>query len=178
MCCISGGCAIHNQVELVNTGLKGSTVSILLVTDRNDGGNGFTGVDFDIQSVQSCPVSNGHCNSEGGSCYGSFCTCSDGMSCDCSCDELIDYNYLTTIRPVGLLLMAIAMVGSMLCAIWTQLNKKVDVVKAAQPFFLLLICIGCFVMASSIIPLSIDDSIASQRGCSMACMGFPWVSVI
>eukprot|EP00584_Thalassiosira_punctigera_P017418 CAMPEP_0172547588 /NCGR_PEP_ID=MMETSP1067-20121228/17078_1 /TAXON_ID=265564 ORGANISM="Thalassiosira punctigera, Strain Tpunct2005C2" /NCGR_SAMPLE_ID=MMETSP1067 /ASSEMBLY_ACC=CAM_ASM_000444 /LENGTH=528 /DNA_ID=CAMNT_0013334693 /DNA_START=36 /DNA_END=1619 /DNA_ORIENTATION=+ len=30
-------------------------------------------------------------------------------------------------------------------------------------------------MASSIIALSIDDSIASQEGCSMACMAFPWL---
>ena len=84
-------------------------------------------------------------------------------------------NYLTSIRPVGLTFCAIAMGCSLAFGIWTQVNGKHRVVVASQPFFLRLICIGCFVMATSIIPLSIDDSIATTDGCSKACMAFPWL---
>ena len=37
------------------------------------------------------------------------------------------------------------------------------VVKSGQPVFLEIICAGTFIMASAIIPLSIDDSIASEE---------------
>jgi competence protein ComGC len=39
-----------------------------------------------------------------------------------------------------------------------------------------MISIGCLVMASSIIPISIDDSIAGKRGCDIACMSTPWLA--
>jgi hypothetical protein len=92
------------------------------------------------------------------------------------CDYQVDYNYLTNIRPAGFTFVAISMAVSLSCGGWTYKNRKDKVVIASQPFFLFLICIGCFIMASAIIPLSIDDSIASPEGCSKACMAFPWVS--
>ena len=92
--------------------------------------------------------------------------------------DKFDYNYLTDIRPVGLTLAAIAMTLALACGIWTHSHREDRVVVASQPPFLMLICIGCFIMASSIIPLSIDDSVASLDGCSIACMAFPWVSGI
>lgn len=92
------------------------------------------------------------------------------------CDYPVDYNYLTNVTPVGYTFAAISMALSLGCGLWTYLNRKDKVVIASQPFFLILICIGCFVMASAIIPLSIDDSMASPEGCSKACMAYPWVS--
>ena len=92
------------------------------------------------------------------------------------CDYQVDNNYLTNIRPAGFTFVAISMAVSLGCGGWTYKNRKDKVVIASQPFFLLLICVGCFIMASAIIPLSIDDSIASPEGCSKACMAFPWVS--
>lgn len=87
----------------------------------------------------------------------------------------INYNYLTSIRPVGLTFVALAMMGSIICTIWTWIKRKHRIVKASQPFFLVMISCGTFILASSIIPLSIDDSIATQWGCSVACMAFPWL---
>ena len=92
------------------------------------------------------------------------------------CDYPVDYNYLTNIRPAGFTFVAISMALSLGCGVWTYIKRKDKVVIASQPFFLVLICVGCFIMGSAIIPLSIDDSIASPEGCSMACMAFPWVS--
>jgi len=91
------------------------------------------------------------------------------------CDYQVDNNYLTNIRPAGFTFVAISMAVSLGCGGWTYKNRKDKVVIASQPFFLFLICIGCFIMASAIIPLSIDDSIASPEGCSKACMAFPWL---
>jgi len=84
-------------------------------------------------------------------------------------------NHINNIRPVGLALMALAMTSAVVFSLWTHKLRKHRVVKASQPLFLELIGFGTFVMASSIVPLSIDDSIASERGCSMACIAFPWL---
>lgn len=92
------------------------------------------------------------------------------------CDYPVDYNYLTNICPAGFTFVAISMALSLGCGFWTYKNRKDKVVIASQPVFMALICFGCFVMASAIIPKSIDDSIASPEGCSKACMAFPWVS--
>ena len=93
------------------------------------------------------------------------------------CDYPVDYNYLTNIRPAGLTFVIISMAFSIVCGIWTYTKRNDKVVTASQPFFMALICVGCFIMASAIIPLSIDDSVASPDGCSKACMAFPWVSI-
>mmetsp|Transcript_2323 Transcript_2323/g.4941 ORF Transcript_2323/g.4941 Transcript_2323/m.4941 type:complete len:1585 (+) Transcript_2323:305-5059(+) len=83
--CINGGCAIRNQVELdINANIH--RTSILLVTDRNDGGGNFKGVDFDVHLVQSCPQGTTDCASQGGSCKDGLCICSDFIACNCPCE--------------------------------------------------------------------------------------------
>lgn len=62
------------------------------------------------------------------------------------CATQIDYNYLAHIRVVGLLFFAMVAAFSILCVAWTHKFKKERVVIASQPFFLRLICIGCFIM--------------------------------
>ncbi len=91
------------------------------------------------------------------------------------CDFPVDYNYLTNVRPAGFTFVAISMASSIGCGLWTYKSRKDKVVIASQPVFMAMICVGCFILASAIIPLSIDDSIASPEGCSKACMAFPWV---
>jgi hypothetical protein len=48
-------------------------------------------------------------------------------------------------------------------------------IRAAQPLFLGLICFGSLILASSIIPASIDDTIASPRGADVACVSKVWL---
>ena len=81
-----GGCAIRNQVELPDIGVNVHRTSIQLVTDRNDGGKNFRGVDFDVHFVQSCPAIN--CASEGGSCNDGLCICSNSIACNCTCESI------------------------------------------------------------------------------------------
>ena len=87
----------------------------------------------------------------------------------------VNYNYLTAIRPVGLAFAGLIIVGSIACVLWTWRRRKGKVVRASQPFFLVMICVGTLIMGSSIIPLSIDDSIATETGCTKACIAFPWL---
>jgi gamma-aminobutyric acid type B receptor len=84
-------------------------------------------------------------------------------------------NQLTTIRPVGLTFAAIIFLSSLGFGVWTFIYRNQPVVKKSQPIFLGMICAGTFLMGSTIIPLSIDDSIATSEACTKACMAAPWL---
>lgn len=87
-------------------------------------------------------------------------------------------NQLKGIRALGLTLMAVVLLSSIGCASWVYLKRERGVVKASQPPFLVLICVGTFVMGSAIIPMGIDDGQASASGVSVACMATPWLVAI
>uniref|UniRef100_A0A7S1ZKP5 G-protein coupled receptors family 3 profile domain-containing protein n=1 Tax=Ditylum brightwellii TaxID=49249 RepID=A0A7S1ZKP5_9STRA len=84
-------------------------------------------------------------------------------------------NQLTRIRPLGLALAAVSLALSTFFGVWVWLNMNRSCIKKSQPLFLGMICIGTFLMASTIIPLGIDDSIVSPDACSRACMAAPWI---
>lgn len=87
-------------------------------------------------------------------------------------------NQLDAIRPYGFTLSAIIVASAVGWSIWVFLHASHPVVKSAQPLFLHMMCTGILVMGLSIIPLGIDDSMASEDGCSIACMAFPWLMSI
>jgi hypothetical protein len=58
---------------------------------------------------------------------------------------------------------------------WTHLNQRERVIKASQPVFLHIICLGALLMGASIIPLSLDDEVVDADGKSTACMAMPWL---
>jgi ABC-type sugar transport system substrate-binding protein len=93
----------------------------------------------------------------------------------CPEPEEFTLNQLTKVRPVGLAFAVIVWITSIAFACWVIWNRKRRVVKASQPVFLLMICIGTFVMALTVIPLSIDDGIASDERCDSSCMATPWL---
>ncbi|CAB9523190.1 acid type B receptor subunit 2 [Seminavis robusta] len=78
-------------------------------------------------------------------------------------------------RAFGFIISVLVMMASLACALWVAKNARKAIVNAAQPFFLHVLCFGTFIMGASILPLSIDDSLASSKGCSVACMMFPWM---
>jgi len=86
-----------------------------------------------------------------------------------------ELNQLGTIRVYGFILCTIVSVSAVGWSIWVFLHASHRVVKASQPVFLHMMCAGILVMGLSLIPLSIDDSLASPTGCSIACMAFPWL---
>ena len=89
----------------------------------------------------------------------------------------IDYNYLGgLVRAVGLSLFGIIVLCSLGFMGWVWFQREKRIVRVSQPSFLLMLCLGTLVMGSSILPLSIDDGMASQTMCDAACVAFPWLS--
>jgi len=78
-------------------------------------------------------------------------------------------------RGICLALSALAMIASLFFLYFTISKREHRIVKASQPEFLILICIGCLLMASTIIPLSMDTKVASERGCDVACQSKFWL---
>jgi len=74
------------------------------------------------------------------------------------------------------MMMALIFIFSIGFIVWTYWNRKTRIVRASQPFFLYMICIGTFIMGSAIIPISVDDRIASIEDCSLACIFSPWLA--
>jgi hypothetical protein len=87
-----------------------------------------------------------------------------------------DHTINPAVRGICLGLTAASMGLSVAFFVLTFLKRKHRVIRAAQPPFLMLVCVGTLVMASAIIPASIDDSVASQKGCNIACVLRPWLS--
>ena len=90
-----------------------------------------------------------------------------------------DFNYIgTPARAIGLSLMAITFISAILSVAWLLLNLREHVVESAQPIFLLLVSLGSVVMASSILPLSVEETIVPDiAGLDIACMAGPWLYI-
>jgi hypothetical protein len=87
-----------------------------------------------------------------------------------------DMNYIgKTLRIIGLAMSGIVVALSVFFSGWTHLNRKEHVIKASQPIFLHIICLGALVMGVSIIPLSLDDEVVDTDVKSVACMAVPWL---
>lgn len=78
-------------------------------------------------------------------------------------------------RITCLILSALAMIAAIVFLAFSISMRKHRIIRASQPEFLSLVCVGCFLMASAIIPLSIDSSIASEYGCAIACISKFWL---
>ncbi|KAG7352162.1 7 transmembrane sweet-taste receptor of 3 GCPR [Nitzschia inconspicua] len=77
-------------------------------------------------------------------------------------------------RGIGWGLGGLSCLASLWLALWVVKNRNERVIRASQPIFLLMVCLGTFVMASSIFPFGIEDDLASYKGCSIACMAALW----
>lgn len=84
-------------------------------------------------------------------------------------------NQLGSISAVGFTLFAIIAFTSIAFATFVYCNRQQQVVRALQPIFLGTISFGVLTMGGAIIPLSIDDEKATQRGCDIKCMALPWL---
>jgi hypothetical protein len=57
-------------------------------------------------------------------------------------------------------------------SMWTQRNRNAHVVRASQPFFLHTISFGVIILVSSIIPLSMESTVACNATIWLICMGW------
>lgn len=87
-----------------------------------------------------------------------------------------NYNYIGTgLWTAGLTLTVVILVLSIGSAFWVKYYQKEEAVCASQPIFLWLICAGTALMGAAIVPLSIDDEIATYKGCDIACQSIPFL---
>ncbi|CAB9528080.1 Gamma-aminobutyric acid (GABA) B receptor [Seminavis robusta] len=101
------------------------------------------------------------------------------------CPEYQEKNHLGRgIRGVGYCIYAFILVVAGGLMYWVHVNRDERIVKASQPEFLIAICFGCVVLASAIIPMSLDDGVLEEdggcvgctcAGCDVACMSSPWL---
>jgi len=82
------------------------------------------------------------------------------------------------VRGVSLGICFVCLLASIYCGMYVYRHKKDKIIKSSQPIFLFMICFGTFLMASSIIWLSIDDQIASVQFCNVCCMVSPWLFIV
>jgi Receptor family ligand binding region/7 transmembrane sweet-taste receptor of 3 GCPR len=91
-----------------------------------------------------------------------------------------NFNYIgTTSRSIGYAVAGIVIVVAIVSVVWTMCHVNDHVVDSSQPLFLLLISVGALMMASSVFPLGIDESlVTSMKGLDTACMAVPWLYFI
>jgi ABC-type sugar transport system substrate-binding protein len=90
----------------------------------------------------------------------------------------VDYHYIGNIRYMGIAFFTVIFFMSLICAHWTFSKRHVRVVMASQPQFLLMICFGVLVCASSLLTVSFDDSKVGYSGSTAngLCMSIPWLT--
>jgi len=88
------------------------------------------------------------------------------------------HSLTTSVQLVCLFLAVAVIITSISLAVYVFIHQKNQVITASQPPFLYIICTGTLVLSSSIIPLTVDDSVATDLGCSVACMSRIWLMSI
>jgi ABC-type glycerol-3-phosphate transport system substrate-binding protein len=81
-------------------------------------------------------------------------------------------------RGIGWGLGGLSCLVSLYLAFWVMRYRNERVIRASQPIFLLMICFGTLVMASSIFPFGMEDDIASYQACTVSCMAGLWLFCI
>jgi gamma-aminobutyric acid type B receptor len=99
-------------------------------------------------------------------------------------DELppLEFNQslLGNLKYVGFTCFGLVAAGVLICTVWTLWHSKSIVVKASQPFFLVMTAGGVLVMGSTLIPLSFDDGgeSISEAYAKGICMTIPWLGFL
>lgn len=91
----------------------------------------------------------------------------------------VQNNYIGSVgRAVGYTFMAITLLSSILSVGWLYYYRDSYVVISSQPLFLVMISVGTFVMAVTILPLGFEELVIDDEAAlSRACMSVPWLYV-
>jgi gamma-aminobutyric acid type B receptor len=94
--------------------------------------------------------------------------------------EDYDPNLLGSLKALGYTLFAVVAASSITCIVWTLYHRAKIVVRASQPVFLVMVASGVLVMASTMVPLSLDDGgdpeSKSESYLVGICMSVPWLA--
>jgi hypothetical protein len=92
----------------------------------------------------------------------------------------VDQNLLGNLKYVGFCCFGLVALCAAGCVGWTVYRRSSLVVRAAQPFFLVMVAGGVLIMSGSLIPLSFDDggdlSPISETFAVGICMSRPWLA--
>mmetsp|Transcript_26119 Transcript_26119/g.71991 ORF Transcript_26119/g.71991 Transcript_26119/m.71991 type:complete len:1332 (+) Transcript_26119:126-4121(+) len=82
----------------------------------------------------------------------------------------VKQNHLGGVAAFGYTSAGLVILTSLSFAAWVARRRKARVVRILQPIFLITLSFGVLLIGASLIPLSIDDGVVSERGCDIACM--------
>ncbi len=130
------------------------------------------------------------------------CTCTNsnyrsiGVGPNATCTETEDFTDVDDAwHAVGYSLFAMQTLLSLFFMVWTLIFRKRTIVKASQPEYMALICIGVWIIACGILPLSLQEGgyryqqdvntgeMTNQPNADIykvdaACMAYPWLFAI
>ncbi|CAB9513891.1 Gamma-aminobutyric acid (GABA) B receptor (Partial), partial [Seminavis robusta] len=86
-----------------------------------------------------------------------------------------ELNELGGLRYIGIGMMIVTLLSAAFFGYCLFKYRETAILKTMQPIFLVTICCGVFTMAFTILPLSLDDMILSDKGADAACMATPWL---
>ena len=86
-----------------------------------------------------------------------------------------DSNRLGGVASFGYTCAAIIILTAIVFGCWVRIKRRTRLVSTMQPFFLITLCFGVLLLGAGLIPLSIDDGLASDEGCSLSCIFRPWL---
>ena len=79
-------------------------------------------------------------------------------------------------RITGLVFMALSIVPAVGLGIWVVAKRQDSVVKAMQPIFLLLLCVGTIISDCAVVPLGVTDENTSMDDIEGVCLAAPWLT--
>lgn len=86
-----------------------------------------------------------------------------------------ELNQLGVARPFGFMLARLVVETSIGFAVWVRLKENEQIVKAAQPIFLHLLCLELLIMGLSLVPLGLDGEMVDENHADEACIAFLWL---
>jgi len=92
----------------------------------------------------------------------------------------LDENLIGNFKYLGFSCFGVVVLSAVACICWTFYLRKSMVVKAAQPFFLVMVASGVLVMSSTLVPLSFEDDGDTEHMMSAfhsvaICQSIPWL---
>lgn len=100
-------------------------------------------------------------------------------------DPAVNQHLLGGLKWIGWTCFVVTASLAIFCIVWSIWHRRNAVVKASQPFFLVLTATGVLVMSGALVPLSFDDADSDAIGGSSkmsdtkataVCMSIPWLA--
>lgn len=92
-------------------------------------------------------------------------------------DHNEDLSFLSTsVRYTGVAMASILIISASLLAVWVMWNRNAPVIKAMQPIFLILLCLGMILSLLAVVPDGANSNNTSNI--NAACMAHIWLSTM